>query len=123
MSVKLNTTGYAHARDLALAGKFVYDDRDNWSEHQPSADEENAFIEEHGWTAYSKWHLGVDDDERKETKGHYKFPYGDFNLVHRCGVLSAESRAGQRDYYDIEVAAAHIHGILDGAHSTTPATR
>src|SRR4051794_36381509 len=123
MSVKLNNTGYGHARELALEGKFVYDDRDDWSEHQPSADDENAFIEEHGWAAYSKWHLGVDDDEREETKGHYKFPYGDFSVVHRCGVLSAEVRAAQRDYSDIQVAAAHIHGILDGAHSKTTATR
>jgi hypothetical protein len=122
MSVKLNSTGYDQARELALEGKFVYDDRDDWSEHQPSAEEENAFIEEHGWAEYGKWHLGIDDEVGEDTKGHWKFPYGDFNVVHRCGVLSAEVRAAQRDYYDIEVAAAHIHGIIDGAHSKAAAT-
>ena len=42
-----------------------------------------------------------------------KFPYGDFVNVHRCAVLSAESRAGQRKYTDVELDAAHLHGMLD----------
>jgi len=33
--------------------------------------------------------------------------------VHRCGVLSAESRAGQYKHFDIEKAAAHLHGMID----------
>jgi hypothetical protein len=33
--------------------------------------------------------------------------------LHRCGVLAAESRAGQYRYFDIENAAAHLHGMLD----------
>jgi hypothetical protein len=33
--------------------------------------------------------------------------------IHRCAVLSAESRAGHYKYNDIELAAAHLHGILD----------
>jgi hypothetical protein len=41
------------------------------------------------------------------------FPYGDFENVHRCGVLSAEVRAGQRKYADIEAAASHLHGMID----------
>jgi hypothetical protein len=40
--------------------------------------------------------------------------YGDFANVHRCGALAAESRAGQRKYTDVELAAAHLHGMLDG---------
>jgi hypothetical protein len=120
MAVKLNRAAYEHAQNLIKDGRFVADDRDEWSEHQPSAAQENAFIEEHGWREYGKWHLGRDDDEREETKGHYKFPYGDFRDVHRCGVLAAESRAAQRDYEDIKSAAAHLHGAIDAvaAHSS-----
>ena len=91
----------------------MLDGRDDWSEHQPSAAEENRYIEEHGWGAYARWHLGVDDQQREETKGHYKFPYGDFKDVHRCAILAAESRSGQRGYTDLELAAAHLHGMLD----------
>jgi hypothetical protein len=113
MAVRLNATAFDYAKTLIKEGKFVTDDRDAWSEHQPSAEQENRYIEEHGYGAYARWHLGVDDEAPAETKGHYKFPYGDFQKVHRCAVLSAESRAGQRKYYDIELATAHLHGMLD----------
>jgi hypothetical protein len=112
-TVKLNRPAYEYAQELIRSGRRVIDDRDAWSEHQPSADSENEFIAEHGWGAYGRWHLGVDEDQGEETKAHYKFPYGDFEDVHRCAVLAAESRAGQRKYTDIELAAAHLHGMLE----------
>jgi hypothetical protein len=113
MAVRLHRSGYEHAQRLAGDGKVVLDERDDWSEHQPSAKEQNAFIQEHGYGAYGRWHLGIDDEAKPESKGHYKFPYGDFSDVHRCAVLAAESRAGQRKYDDIESAAAHLHGMLE----------
>lgn len=113
MAVKLNNRAYDHARSLIDDRQVVLDERDEWSEHQPSAAKENHFIEEHGFAAYGRWYLGVDDEFDADTKSHYKFPYGDFVNVHRCGVLSAEVRAGQRKYADIESAAAHLHGMLD----------
>jgi hypothetical protein len=67
-------------------------------------------------------------NERPEnTKGHYEFPYGDFRKVHRCGVLAAESRAGQCRHYDRETAAAHLHEMMEGrkaasAHSQAVAS-
>jgi hypothetical protein len=113
MAVKLNQRGYEHASTLIRHGKAVLDERDDWSEHRPSAAKENAFIAEHGFGEYQKWHLGIDDEQEPDTKGRYKFPYGDFQAVHRCGVLAAESRAGQYKHADIESAAAHLHGMLE----------
>jgi hypothetical protein len=113
MAVKLNNRAYDHARSLIEQQRLVLDDRDEWSEHRPSAQEENRFIAEYGIRAYGRWYLGVDDEHGVDTKGHYKFPYGDFLSVHRCGVLAAESRAGQQKYLDIEKAVAHLHGMLD----------
>jgi hypothetical protein len=113
MAVKLNKNGFEHAKDLVREGHVVVDERDAWSEHQPSAQEENEFIELHGFNEFGRWYLGIDDEKREQTKGRYKFPYGDFEDVHRCGVLSAESRAGQYKYFDIENAAAHLHGMID----------
>jgi hypothetical protein len=113
MAVKLNDAGYRHAQDLVKHGRAVLDDRDAWSEHQPSAQQENEFLAEHGWREFARWFLGVDDEQGEETKGRYKFPYGDFEQVHRCAVLSAESRAGQYKHTDIENAAAHLHGMLE----------
>src|SRR5205823_1880760 len=94
-----------------------------WSEHQPSAQQENEFITQHGFPEYGKWHLGIDDDEAEDTKERYKFPYGDFVNVHRCGVLSAESRAGQYKYHDVENAAAHLHGMIDQIATSSAARR
>jgi hypothetical protein len=115
MAVKLSRSAYSNARALIEDGKVVVDERDDWSEHQPSADDENRFLEKHGWAEYAKWYLGVDDEENEETKGRYKFPYGDFAKVHRCGLLAAESRAGQYDYTDIRDAAARLLELIDTA--------
>lgn len=114
MAVKLSRKGYQHARELVARGKIVRDERDAWSEHQPSTQEENEFIRAHGFREYAKWHLGVDDEQNENTKRHYKFPYGDFKKLHRCGLLTAESRAGQYKHFDIERAAAHLHEMIDG---------
>jgi hypothetical protein len=113
MSTKLNEQAFDYAKELVKKGHVVADERDAWSEHQPSAKQENDFILQHGFAAYAKWHLGIDDAEAEDTKGRYKFPYGDFKDVHRCGVLTAESRAGQYKHVDIELAAAHLHGMID----------
>ena len=37
MTVRLNNRAYEHAKRLINEGKFVYDQRGAWSEHQPSA--------------------------------------------------------------------------------------
>ncbi len=115
MAVKLNKQAFEHATKLIEQGKFVFDEKDMWSEHQPSTQEENEYIREHSFGGYAQWFLGIDSDEDEDNKGRYKFPYGDFEKVHRCGVLAAESRAGQYKYDDIEDAAAHLHGMIDAA--------
>jgi hypothetical protein len=113
MKLKLNRTAFEHAKELIDQGRFVFDERDAWSEHQPSVEKENEFIREHGFDEYGKWYLGINDEKDENTKGRYEFPYGDFEDIHRCGVLSAESRAGQYKHFDIENAAAHLHGMID----------
>jgi hypothetical protein len=120
--MKLNQPAYEHAQRLIADRQVVLDERDDWSEHQPSAQDENRFIQEHGMDEYARWYLGVDEEQPKENKGRYRFPYGDFEKVHRCGVLSAESRAGQYKHFDIERAAAHLHGMLDALMKAAPAS-
>jgi hypothetical protein len=115
VSVKLNRGAFDYAKELINEGRFVYDERDAWSEHQPSSEDENEFIQAHGFSEYARWHLGIDDAEDEQTKKRYKFPFGDYKKVHRCGLLSAESRAGQYKYLDIENAAAHLHGMIEAA--------
>jgi hypothetical protein len=113
MATKLNKSAFEHARKLIRRHEVVHDERDAWSEHQPSTAVENAFIRRHGFDAYSAWHLGVDTTKPEQTKGRYKYPYGDFKRVHRCAVISAESRAGQYKHLDVENAASRLLEMMD----------
>ncbi|MGZ6638182.1 MAG: hypothetical protein ACXVII_35605, partial [Solirubrobacteraceae bacterium] len=76
--MKLNERAYAHAQKLIEDRRVVLDQRDDWSEHQPSAQDENRYIEEHGIAEYARWYLGIDETQDKDSKVRYKFPYGDF---------------------------------------------
>lgn len=123
MTVTIHRRAFEHAKELINEGKSVLDERDAWSEHQPSAQQESEFIRLHGFAEYGKWYLGINDEKPEDTKGHYEFPYGDFKNVHRCALLSAESRAGQYKHYDIENAAAHLHGMLDARKGSSAPKR
>lgn len=114
MSIRLNKKALEQARKLVEQGKVVRDERDDWSEHAPSADDENRFIERHGWDEYALWHLGEDPDKNEETKGRYSFPFGDFSKVHRCAVISLESRATQNDHDDIAREDKRLLAQIDG---------
>ena len=91
MTTRLNKHSQEFAQDQIKQGHVVLDQRDDWSEHQPSTKAENEFIEARGWDEYANWHLGVDDEASEHTKARYKFPYGDFERVHRCGLNTPRS--------------------------------
>ena len=99
MAVKLSRRAFDHAKELIDDGKFVFDERDG------------------------KWYLGINDARPKDTKGHYEFPFGDFKKVHRCGVITAESRAGQYKHFDIEKAAHHLNEMIDARADKMAAKR
>ena len=111
-AVKLNIAAFEYAKELIKQGHIVADGRGAWGEHRPSAVAENEFIRLHGFREYAKWHLGIDDRYAENTKRRYKFPYGDLKNVHRCGVLAAQSRAGQYKYYEIENAAGQLKAMI-----------
>lgn len=113
MTVKLNRNALEHARSLVEKGSVARDERDDWSEDAPSADDENTFIEKHGWDEYALWHLGEDAEASEETKGRFSFPYGDFRRVHRGAVISLESRAAQNDHDDIAKASKKLLDQID----------
>lgn len=113
MAIELNRPAYEQARALIRDGKIVRDERDDWSEAAPTADEENSLIEDKGWTEYAHWHLGIDKTEDAHTKKAYSFPYGDFRKVHRSGVIAGESRAGQYDHDEVEDALKTLLELID----------
>jgi hypothetical protein len=111
-SIKLNETAFAFAEQLIKEGHVIGDRKGAWSEDRPSTDEENEFIRVHGFDEYAKWHLGIDDRYPENTKSRYKFPYGDFRNIHRCGVIAAKARARQYGYSEIENAAAALERAI-----------
>jgi hypothetical protein len=113
MTVKLNQRAYEHAKRLIEQNKFIDDERDAWSDHHPSTQTEEEFIEKSGFFKYGKWFLGVNDEYSEDTKRYYEFPYGDFENVHRCSILAAQSRARQDKYFDVENAAADLVAVID----------
>jgi hypothetical protein len=118
MAVKLHEAGYLKARKLIEDRQVQLDDMDAWSEHQPSAAKENRFIQQVGFEEFGRWFLAVDDEYADDTKAYYRFPFGDFARVHRCALLSAESRAARHRYRDIENACTHLHGMLEVLRAT-----
>jgi hypothetical protein len=94
MAVRLNPRSYEHAQKLIKNRECILDERGAWSEHWPLRHMAKKLIEERGIVEFRKWHLGEDEEIEERSKSRYKFPYGDFRKVHRCAVLSAESRAG-----------------------------
>ena len=110
-SIKVNEPAVAFASQLIKEGHLISDRKGAWREHKASFDAENEFIRAHGIAEYAKWHLGVDERYGVNTKRRYKFPYGDFTNVHRCGLLAVKARAAEHKYHDIEDAAARLIGI------------
>jgi hypothetical protein len=108
---RVNKDGVAKARELIDAGK--YDDTTEWSDAAPSADDENAEIDKHGYDGFGAWHLAVAPDASEETKGRYTFPYGDFSKVNRAALIHAKARAAQNDHDEIEKAADRLLQHLD----------
>jgi hypothetical protein len=113
----LNEDAFAFAMHRIKEGHFVADSKGAWRGHRPSANEENEFIRLHGFGEYAKWHLGIDDHYPENTKQRYKFPFGDFKNVHRCGLLAAKARAGQYGYTEIENAAAELERAIKQSKS------
>jgi hypothetical protein len=115
-SYTVNRRGVRKARALIDAGRYVV--RSRWQDVQPGADQQNAFLEAHGWDEYAEWHLATTDGAREETKGKYAFVFGDFRRVHRMGLIACRYRAAEWDHKEIELAAHNLLQYLDKARRT-----
>ncbi len=107
----VNERAVARARELIDARQYVL--RSQWNDVQPSAAEENAFLESHSWEDYGAWHLGLTEGATDQTKARYGFVYGDFRRVHRIGLISCHYRAAEWRHKEIELAAHELLQHLD----------
>ncbi len=114
-SYSLNDRAVARARRLIDARQYVLDS--DWGEVQPSAADENAYLESHPWGDYADWHLGLTDGATDETKARYAFVYGDFRRIHRTGLIACVYRASEWRHKDVELAAHDLLQHLDATSS------
>ena len=115
-SVRVNEDAVAFASQRILEGHLIADRKGAWREHKPLPGAENQLIHVHGFAEYAKWYLGVDERYAVNTKRRYKFPYGDFTNIHRCGLLAVKARAAEHKYHAIEDAAARLLGMTLRQH-------
>jgi hypothetical protein len=110
-SYSVNPRAVAQAKRLIDAHQYVLDSV--WGDVQPSADDENTFLESHSWDEYGEWHLGLTDGSSDDTKARYGFVYGDFRRVHRTGLIACVYRAAEWRHKDVELAAHDLLQRLD----------
>ena len=104
-SYSVNTRAVARARELIDAHQYVLES--TWGDVQPSAEDENAYLESHSWDDYAEWFLGLTEGATDETKTRYGF--------HRSGLIACQYRAAEWRHKDVELAA---HNLLQHLDST-----
>jgi hypothetical protein len=110
-SYELNERAVKHARDLIAKHQYVLES--TWGDVQPSAEDENAYLETHSWEEFADWHLGLTEGATDETKARYGFVYGDLRRVHRMGLIACQYRAAEWSHKEIELAAHDLLQFLD----------
>jgi hypothetical protein len=110
-SYSVNKAAVAHARDLIDKLQYVLDS--DWGEVQPSADDQNHYLERHSWEEYAAWHLGLTEGTNDETKARHAFVFGDFRRVHRTALIACVYRASEWRHKKVELAAHELLQHLD----------
>jgi hypothetical protein len=112
-SYTVNRAAFDHALEKIEANQYVLDS--NWGDAQPTADDENEYLDRHSWDEYASWHLGLTEGANDETKARHAFVFGDFRRVHRMGLIACRFRAAEWRHKDVELAAHELLQRLDDA--------
>jgi hypothetical protein len=108
---EVNKDAVAKAKRLIAARQYVLNS--DWGDSQPSADDENAYLDSHSWSDYAEWHLGLTVGATDETKARFGFVFGDFRRIHRTGLIACVYRAAEWRHKGVELAAHKLLQELD----------
>jgi hypothetical protein len=114
---EVNPAAVEYAKRLIDGRQYVLDS--DWGEVQPRADDQNAYLEKHGWGEYAAWHLGLTDGATDETKARYAFVMGDFRRIHRTALIACVYRASEWRHKAVELAAHELLQHLDAKTGLT----
>ena len=112
-----NADAVRHVERLIDGHQYVLDS--DWGQVQPSAADQNDYLERHSWEEYASWHLGLTQGASEETKARYAFVCGDFRRVHRTGLIACVYRAAEWRHKAVELAAHDLLQRLDAAAGIT----
>ncbi|HUG30436.1 MAG TPA: hypothetical protein VMQ65_08000 [Candidatus Limnocylindria bacterium] len=107
----INPAAFDHAVRMIESRRYVL--RSDWGERQPRAADQNRFLKTHSWEEYGLWHLGLTEGATEETKSRHAFVFGDFQRVHRTGIIAVHFRAAEWRHKDVELAAHELLQHLD----------
>ena len=110
-SYKVNKQAVAKAKALIEARQYVLNS--SWGDVQPTAEDENRYLEKHSWEKYAEWHLGLTEGANDETKARHAFVFGDFRRVHRTALIACVYRAAEWRHKEVELAAHDLLQLLD----------
>jgi hypothetical protein len=110
-SYTVNERAIEHARRLIESRQYVLDS--DWGQVQPRAEDENRYLERHGWDDFAAWHLGLTDGATDGTKARYAFVLGDLRRIHRSAIIACHYRAAEWRHKSIELAAHDLLQVLD----------
>ena len=110
-SYAVNSAAVAHVRGLIDKKQYVLDS--DWGDVQPSAEEQNVYLEKGGWADYGAWHLGLTEEANDETKARHAFVVGGFRRVHRSALIACVYRAAEWRHKEVELAAHELLQHLD----------
>lgn len=110
-SYKVNKQAVAKAKALIEARQYVLNS--SWGDVQPTAEDENRYLESHSWEEYAAWHLGLTEGANDETKARHAFVFGDFRRIHRTALIACVYRAAEWRHKEVELAAHDLLQLLD----------
>jgi hypothetical protein len=113
----VNDAAVERARRMIEARQYIL--TSDWGEVQPSADDENRYLERHDWAEYGSWHLGLTEGANDETKARHAFVFGDFRRVHRTALIACVYRASEWRHKAVELAAHDLLQRLDARAGIT----
>jgi hypothetical protein len=108
---EVNDSAVAKVRKLIDSRQYVLNS--DWGNVQPSAADQNAYLERHSWDDYAEWHLGLTVGAADHTKARYGFVCGDLRRVHRSGLIACVYRASEWRHKAVELAAHDLLQHLD----------
>lgn len=110
MALQLNADAVVFAEKMIEDGNYRINTM--WRESQPS-EKARADLMARGWGEANKWYLGIDPTAPEGSQARLRLPVGDFNNIHRSGLIAARDEAQRQGDDAISEAADELLFLFD----------